>query len=62
MALSPADLTAELARRLPECRDGGTLEDARVIDVQYVPGRVASLVVKLKTRGLGSRHSGRFTR
>jgi aminoglycoside phosphotransferase (APT) family kinase protein len=59
LALSQEGLLSLLAEHLPECRTGLELLDAHVADVQYVPGRRACVLWKLRARDPETRRTGR---
>jgi aminoglycoside phosphotransferase (APT) family kinase protein len=59
LALNQEALLALLAEHLPECRTGLELLDAHVADVQYVPGRQARVLWKLRARDPATRRTGR---
>lgn len=48
-----------LAGHLPECRDGLEVVDARVVDVQYAPGRDARVLWKLNLHDRATGRTGR---
>jgi aminoglycoside phosphotransferase (APT) family kinase protein len=55
VALDRSALLELMSAHLPECRNGTELVDGRVADVQYVPGKAAQVLWKIKIREDGGR-------